>query len=274
MKKDMAPMESNTYMRLKLQQNPAYGTVSEHSSNSEEDGDSPHHDNHVNTGTSEHFNIQLEVNPSYEDSPTNSVVLTGASGNHDNQDGNHDNSYTDINCDHNPAYVPARIQNLREQQQQQQQQATSEGEYVRVECEENPAYIPAEEIVNSSQQSQQQQQQQHLVGENGDGFVGVHCEQNPAYVPSQTSVDGSNEASQQLSPSPTQQQQQQQQQDVNTNNTAEEPIYSVVGEDYAADVERGPVQPSPSEVVISVENDREDQSALDETYDIYDQIQT
>ena len=128
----MCPMDSKSYMGLNLQSDPSYMTVP--CNKDKIDGSScesrGHPIHHNDSETSQHYNIVLETNPSYEGSPTASVDF---------------------------------IKVVQRQQQQQQQQQQGNSGYSEIPCDKNPAYIPLE-ATNDSQDTalkQQQQQQKH-----------------------------------------------------------------------------------------------------------------
>ena len=127
----MSPMDSKSYMGLNLQSDPSYMTVP--GNKVKKDGSScesrRHSIHHNDTDTSHHYNIVLEINPSYEGSPTTSVdfikVVQHQQKQQQQQHGS--NGYSEIRCDKNPAYIPLETTNdspdtsLKQQQQQKQQ---------------------------------------------------------------------------------------------------------------------------------------------------------
>ena len=274
----MPPMDSNTYMGLKLHRNPAYGTVSsgtvrEQVSNCEEGGSTPH-DNDAET--SQHYNIVLETNPSYNDSPIDSGAFTGTTQQQQQQ--HEPDSGYGIHCEENPAYIPAETiandfsqQHHHQQQQQQQHSSGNGGDYSSIPCEENPAYIPTEATAHSldpsEQQQQQQQQQQQPQQHNSSNSVEYDDILDDVGNPTETTALS-------LAPSTQQQQQQQQQQQhsIILSGEREEPIYSIV-EGVSDDVENRSEEELARDSNVR-EGEDEDQGTLYETYDIYDQIQS
>ena len=282
MKKKMPLMDSNTYMGLKLQRNPAYGTVSsgtvrEQVIDCEEGGSTPH-DNDAET--SQHYNIALETNPSYDDSPIDSGAFTGTTQQQQQQQQHQQQHEPDggygIHCEENPAYIPAETitNNFSQQHQQQQQQHSSGngGDYSSIPCEENPAYIPTEATAHSldpsDQQQQQQQQQQQPQQHNSSNSVEYDDILDDVGNPTETTALS-------LAPSTQQQQQQQQtqQHSIISSGEREEPIYSIVEGVCGDDVEDRSGEELTCDSNVEEEED-EDQGTLYETYDIYDQIQS
>ena len=130
----MCPMDSKSYMGLNLQSDPSYMTVP--CNKDKIDGSScesrGHPIHHNDTGTSQHYNIVLKTNPSYEGSPTASVdfikVVQQQQKQQQQQQGNSGYVYSEIPCDKNPAYIPLETTNdspdtsLKQQQKQKQKQ--------------------------------------------------------------------------------------------------------------------------------------------------------
>ena len=126
----MSQMDSKSYMGLNLQSDPSYMTVP--CKKAKIDGSScesrGHPVHHNDTETSQHYNIVLETNPSYEGSPTASVDFKKVVQCQQQQQQHGNSGYSEIPCDKNPAYIPLETTNnspdtaLKQQQQQQQQQ--------------------------------------------------------------------------------------------------------------------------------------------------------